>query len=401
MPFEPEPDRILIIGAGIAGLAAAIALSQAGQKVTVLEKAKSLEEIGAGVQLGPNAVRLLDALGVSPYLKPKVSAPKGVILYDAPSGEQINQIPLQGYIEHRHGAPFWVVHRADLQQSLLNRLQEFDSSEVVLDFHFEMYKYQNDHVCILREEGDPLCGKALIGADGLWSQIRPQIIGFRSEPVFAGKTAWRALIDCDALPDGLWKSHTGVWLAPNAHVVHYPVRGGAKLNIVVIINDRWRDKVWSAPGRRDDLLAHSSHWAPELQKLIQIPQSWRKWPLYRQHPRARWPLAMGPVALIGDAGHPILPFLAQGAAMAIEDAAVLATCFKDSNQPVAARLQNYAAARQSRVRRVQFHSALMGNIYHLAGAMRWARNAVLKRRDPRSLLASLDWLYGYRLDKDI
>ena len=396
MPFEPGPDRVLIVGAGIAGLSAAIALSLAGEKVIVLEKSEPLEEIGAGIQLGPNAVRLLDAWGVTKYLKHKVIAPKGVALYYAPSGELLNRVPLEGCIEHRHGAPFWVVHRADLQQSLLKRLQELDSCDVVLGFRFEMYKYQNNHVCILREDGNTLCGKAILGADGIWSQIRQQIVGFRGQPKFAGKTAWRALIDRDALPDGLWNSYTGVWMAPNAHIVHYPVRGGAKLNIVAIIDDSWRDRVWASPGRRDDLLAHFTSWALEPQKLLQIPQTWSKWPLYRQHSRAHWPLAMGPVAMIGDAGHPVLPFLAQGAAMAIEDAAVLAAHFRETNRPVAARLQAYASARQRRVQRVQAASARMGHVYHLRGPLRWARNEILKRRKSSTLLASLDWLYGYR-----
>ncbi len=395
-------DSTIIVGAGIAGLSAAIALARDGHPVTVLEQASHLEALGAGIQLGPNAVRILQSWDMEELLRPHVTAPAGIAIHDGLSGECLNRIPLGRTIQHRHGAPYWVVHRADLQQVLLARLQQLDGVQLELGFQFDMYKRQNGHVCALDEADTAHTGHLLLGADGLWSQVRRQVTGFNPDPEFSGKTAWRTTIDTAALPQGLWTSHTGLWIAPNAHLVHYPIRSGRQLNMVAIIDDTgddWQGAVWAAPADGQELLAHFAHWAAEPRRLLQLARTWSKWPLFRAPRGVRWPLSAGPVLLIGDAAHPVLPFLAQGAAMAIEDAAEIARSLKLSQGHAARAIAGFTAARGARLQKVRTVSEQMGRLYHLPGPFALARNFVLRHRNPARLLASLDWLYGYRLER--
>ena len=392
-------DEILIMGAGIAGLGAAIALSLDGHPVTVLERSEELKEFGAGVQLGPHAVRILQRWGIAELLRPHISAPTGVAVHDGKTSALITRIPLGRTIEKRHGAPYWVVHRADLQNALLKRLKTFSTAKIRLGFNYDLYKRVNDHVTVLPEEGKPLHGRVLIGADGLRSQVRRQVTGRDPDPEFSGKTAWRALIDTASLPDGLWRSYTGLWMAPNAHFVHYPINGNRQLNIVAIIDDEWQDEVWAAPGNPKEVMSHFTRWAAEPRKLLSLPEKWMKWPLFRQPRGVIWPMSAGPVLLIGDASHPVLPFLAQGAAMAIEDAAAFALYLRQARGDVRMTVGMFEAARRPRVRRVQRTSEKMGRIYHLPAPLNLARNRVMQHRGREQLLASLDWLYGHDVEE--
>jgi len=235
-------------------------------------------------------------------------------------------------------------------------------------------------------------GVALIGADGLWSTLRARL-GDRRPPRFAQRTAWRAIVPVGRVSDDLRGPVTGLWLGRDAHLVHYPVRATREINIVAIVRDDWRDTGWTAPGRPADLMPRFENFAPAARALIALPDRWQKWALFDRAPaRTR---ADGPVTLIGDAAHPMLPFLAQGGAMAIEDAAVLAQCLARDDDASRA-LRGYEHARYRRVARVQQEARRNSWRYHLAGPLGFARDAVLAALGPKRLLHRYDWLYGWR-----
>jgi salicylate hydroxylase len=236
---------------------------------------------------------------------------------------------------------------------------------------------------------------ALIGADGLWSQLRGRV-GEDAAPLFCGRTAWRATVSADLVPAEFRDAVVWLWLGAEAHLVHYPVRGGAAVNIVAIVRDEWQGPGWSAPGESAAVLARFSGWASEPRMLLEIPDSWSKWALF-ERPQARtW--SAGPVAVLGDAAHPMLPFLAQGGAMAIEDAAVVADCLARRPEEAARAFEAYAGLRRARTLRVARQSRHNGHIYHWSGPAALVRNIALKRLSGEKLLSRYDWLYDWRPD---
>ncbi len=386
---------IVIAGAGIGGLTAALALTRAGFRAVVLEQAARLDETGAGIQLSPNATRVLFDLGLGARLRPLAVAPEAIRVVNGASGRDIVRVPLGLTAAQRYGAPYWVIHRADLQAVLAITIAESPDVTLRLGTRVENFAVHQHGITVevrgtqgLRDEQ---C-IALIGADGLWSTLRSRL-GERRATHFAHRTAWRAVVPAAGLTDEFRESVTGLWLGRDAHLVHYPVKGGREINIVAIVRDDWHEPGWSAPGRQGELAARFAGFAPQARALIAVPDRWQKWALFDRRPGR--PRTRDPVTLIGDAAHPMLPFLAQGGAMAIEDAAVLASCLGPDEDVVRA-LRTYERTRRTRVARAQREARRNSWRYHLSGPLGFARNAVLSALGGENLLRRYDWLYGWR-----
>jgi len=385
-------EPVLIAGAGIGGLAAAIALARRGIASHVLERRSAFHEDGAGIQIGPNGTRILKYLKVADILRPRAGLPEAICVRDGLSGAELARLPLGRWIAARHGAPYWVAHRKDLHAALLQAARA--EPLVALSMGFEVAEVATDgpHVAVASSTGQTWTGKALIAADGLWSTIRSLV--FRTPPPrFAGKSAVRSVLPLDALPPEFFKQETGIWLFRDAHVVHYPVSAGAELAVVVIIEDEHDDEEWNAPVRPAWVLQRLPECAEPLADLLLEAKSWRRWALHTLPPLRSW--SRGPVALLGDAAHPVLPFLAQGGVLALEDAVVLAEAMHKFPSDMPGALSWYCHRRRGRAARVAAASRRNGVIYHMSGPLARARNLAMRSVGPERLMARYDWLYGW------
>jgi 2-polyprenyl-6-methoxyphenol hydroxylase-like FAD-dependent oxidoreductase len=384
---------VLIAGAGIGGLAAALALAQRGIATRVLEQRAGFEPDGAGIQIGPNGTRILQQLGVAEALRRHVGEPRCICVRDGASGDVLTRLPLGDWIATRHGAPYWVAHRRDLHTALLQAVQA--NARVTLQMNVVATGAAGDErgVTLSAENGDAFAGSALIAADGVWSRLRSAVFDCPA-PRFSGKSAARSVLAMDSVPAGLRELETTIWLLADAHVVHYPVSGGNELAIVAIVADDSGTQEWSTPVQPSWLAGRMPPCAKLLRDLIAAAPSWRKWALQT----ATWPraFASGRIALLGDAAHPVMPFLAQGGVLALEDGAVLAAELSAQIDDAAAALANYSRKRLPRAVRVAEASRRNGVIYHHAGLLARARNAVLRSAPPERLMARYDWLYGWR-----
>lgn len=376
----------------------ALALARNGFRVLVLEQAERLEETGAGIQLSPNATRILTDLELGDELKQRGVEPTALRALAAKTGREILRMPLGEPAAKRYGAPYWLIHRGDLQAALAAAAARNLNITVKLGLHVDDFVAHANGITVSAHGRAGVideCGTALIAADGLWSATRAQI-GYGGPPRFAGRTAWRALVPAKDVALQCREPLIQLWLGRDAHLVHYPVRGGTLINIVVIMEDTWNAPGWSEPAARADLLRRfpPHHWAPQALSLVSTPDAWLKWALYDRRPLLSW--SQGPVALLGDAAHPMLPYLAQGAAMAIEDAAVVAHCLARLPDDPAAALRTYSAARRARAWRVQRLATRNGARYHLTGVPAVLRNILMHTLGGGWLLRHYDWLYDWR-----
>ncbi|KIZ45660.1 MULTISPECIES: FAD-dependent monooxygenase [Rhodopseudomonas] len=396
---------IVVAGAGIGGLTAALALAANGFRVIVLEKAERLEEAGAGLQLSPNASRVLIDLNLMPRLAPRAIVPESVAMMSARSGGELVRLPLGDAATARAGAPYWVIHRADLQAALQAQVNATPAIELRLGHCFEDASSHAEGMLVghrrhaVRRQDSAL---ALIGADGIWSNVRGQLFP-AAQPSFSGLIAWRGTIDANQMPRGFPAGGVQLWMGSNAHLVTYPISAGRQINIVAIVPDSWNRPGWSAPGEAVEIQSRfpATRWPAAARMMVGAVGSWRRWALFAMPDDGVW--SHGATALLGDAAHGMLPFAAQGAGMAIEDAAVLAKCLAQSHGPsaggdaVAAALQRYGQLRKARVGRVQRTARQNGLIYHLGGPAALARDLVMKQLGGARLLARQDWIYDWRV----
>lgn len=389
-------DTVLIAGGGIGGLASALALARAGIPSHVFERRAAFAEEGAGIQIGPNGTRILAELGVADGLAREVGVPEILRVMDGATGHELNRFPLGAWLAARHGAPYWVAHRQDLHRALASRAMQEPLVRISLGTGIVAVENDAHAVGIADAMGRAWSGRALIGADGLWSLVRPHVVA-APQPAFTGKCALRAVVPIDQAPRTLREPATTLWMSPSSHVVHYPVRAGTELAVVIILDDETAGEDWHGEVLPGWVARHTETFAPELKLLIGNIRLWRRWALNAIGLARR--LSNGRIALVGDAGHPTLPFLAQGAVMALEDAMVLSDRIAARQGDVVPALRDYERMRLPRVRRIVAESSRNGKIYHLSGALAGARNLALRAAPPSRFMARYDWLYGWRHDR--
>ncbi len=391
---------VVISGAGIGGLTAALTIARHGYRVVLLEQAERLEETGAGIQLSPNASRVLIGLGLRERLVPHVATPEELTVANACSGRVLARAPLGTAAEQRYGAPYWIIHRGDLQSALLEAVQANPDIVLRLGTRVDDFAAHSNGVTVAahsRQETVEERAVALVGADGVWSRLRGRL-GHDNALRFAGQTAWRALVPAEAVACELSIPTVNLWFGRGGHVVYYPVRGGRLINVVAIMPEDWREPGWSAPGERSELLARfrDRAWRGPPRDILCAAKSWLKWALFDASPLSHW--GRGPATLLGDAAHPMLPYLAQGAAMAIEDAAELGNCMADvgqSGSDLTAAMRRYEQRRLARTARAQREARRNGGIYHLGPVAGFMRTLAVAAVGGERLISRYDWLYGW------
>jgi salicylate hydroxylase len=394
---------VFVAGAGIGGMTAALTLAKKGFRVVVLEKAEKLEEAGAGLQLSPNASRILVELGLEPRLAGRAVVPESINIMSARAGGEISRLPLGEAATFRSGAPYWVVHRADLQAALQAEVNDNPDVELRLGWQFEDVTKHARGLTVVQRSGlsrQQDLATALIGADGIWSSVRHHLFP-EVQPQFSGLIAWRGTLAATALPREYTSPRVQLWMGPNAHLVAYPISGGRQINVVAIVAGTWNRPGWSAPGESNDVKKTfaSARWPATARMLINAVDEWRRWALFTVPDDGDW--YQGSIALLGDAAHGMLPFAAQGAGMAIEDAAVLAKSLSDGATDtaagVAAALKGYARQRRGRIAKVQRAARRQGRIYHMTGPTAAARDLVIRALGPKQMLARQDWIFDWRI----
>ncbi len=386
--------KILVVGGGIGGLATALACGARGLGVQLIEKKPVFSEVGAGVQLSPNVVRLLEGWGLGPGLDAVACFPPLLQVRSAQSAAVLGQLALGARAMQRYGARYATIARADLHQLLLSAVEVQGTAQLMLKNAMQHVSQDTNAVQVNTSDGHQRRSNVLIGADGLWSSVR-DFVRADAQPAFTGHLAYRAMVPQTDLPQALRSEVVTAWLGPRFHAVQYPVHGGQWLNVVVIVEGPAPDDMqqWDHDANAADLRAHLKDAAAPLQDLVAAIKTWRLWPLNGMpHLRGPQELAFGRIALMGDAAHPMLPYLAQGAGMAIEDAAALADALSTPGLGDVAALERYAQVRWRRNARVQARAQRNGEIFHATGMQRWGRDVAMRVLGQR--LLDVPWLYA-------
>jgi len=385
---------VLVAGGGIGGLAAALALVKQGFKVQVLEQAQQLGEIGAGIQLGPNAFAAFDALGIGEKARARAVYTDEMVMHDALDETLIGRIPTGEAFRQRFGNPYAVIHRADVHGSLLEGAQESGLIDVQTSTQVVRIEQDADSITAFDQNGVAHRGTALIGADGVKSAIRQQYVG--DEARVSGHVVYRAVVDKKDFPADLQWNAASIWVGPNCHLVHYPLRGGEQYNVVVTFHSR-KPEEWSVTeGSREEVQSYFDGICPRAHQLIDLPKIWKRWATADRDPIGQW--NFGRATLLGDAAHPTLQYMAQGGCMALEDAVTLGEALRISGNDFGKAFDLYQRSRVARTARIVLSAREMGRIFHAQGVERLVRNDLWKGRTAERYYDAMEWLYGWKLD---
>lgn len=387
--------KAVIVGAGIGGLATGLALHRAGCEVEVLEQASSISEVGAGIQISPNGVKALRALGVMEALEPFVFEPESVRMAMGRSGRRVFELPMKDFAADRWGAPFLQVHRADLQAVLLDRLEAEAGRVVITNAKATGYVRERGGAGVYLERGERQFGDLVVACDGVHSVVRSQMSG-ADRVRFTGSMAWRCTVPVEALGADAPPPSGCIWAGPGRHAVTTRIRAGSLVNFVGIVEqDEWQEEGWAITGTREDALRDFEGWVPQVTRVLENADVLNRWALLERMPLASW--NDGPVTLLGDAAHPMVPSMAQGAVQALEDAVVLGACVKAELDKLAA-LARYQELRKTRTSLVQKRSAENLALFHRAGFGAFASYAPIwaaGKLSARLIHRRQDWIYGY------
>ncbi|HPG04432.1 MAG TPA: 3-hydroxybenzoate 6-monooxygenase [Beijerinckiaceae bacterium] len=388
-------NRIIVVGGGIGGLAASLALVRQGFEVTVLEQAPEIGEIGAGIQLGPNAFSAFDALGVGEKARGRAVYVDEMIMHDAIDGELVGRIPTGEAFRKRFNNPYAVIHRVDIHSSLLEGAQETGRIEFKTSTRIERVEQDDTSVTAFDQNGVAHRGLALIAADGGKSVVRAQYVN--DPPRITGHVVYRAVIDKADFPKDLQWNAASLWAGPKCHLVHYPLRGGEQYNVVVTFHSRKAEEWGVTDGSKEEVQSYFQDVCPKARQLIDLPKSWRRWATADKEPIETW--TFGRVTLLGDSAHPTTQYMAQGACMALEDAVTLGEALRVNQNDIPKALQLYQACRTTRTARIVLSGREMGRIYHAAGVERKIRNSLWKDRPVERFYDAVEWLYGWNVTK--
>jgi salicylate hydroxylase len=381
---------ILISGGGIGGLVAAYALARQGFPVRLFEQSTEFREVGAGIQLGPNIFRVLDKIGLKDAVLADVHRPPAQEMRDALTGKLITNIPLDAAFVKRFGQPYAVTHRADIHGTFLKACQGNNLISLETSRRVDAFEQHGDHVTVTLEGGEQAEGCALIGCDGMWSKIRERIVG-DGKPRVSGHIAYRAVLKREDVPADLWRPDVVLWAGPRTHFVHYPLRRAELYNLVAVFHSDRYEEGWNEVGSADLLWEHFKGQRPEVLRMLERIETWRMWVLCDREPVKDW--SKGRVTLLGDAAHPMLQYLAQGACMATEDAVVLAEKVAAAPHDLSAAFAAYQQERYLRTARVQIMARVYGEFYHARGVTAELRDLAISGRSAEQAYDGIAWLY--------
>jgi salicylate hydroxylase len=388
----------LVAGGGIGGLAAALALARQGFGVTVLEQSPQIGEIGAGIQLGPNAFSAFDALGVGEAARARAVYTDEMVMHDALDETLVGRIPTGEAFRRRFGNPYAVIHRADVHLSLLEGARASGRVELLTSTTVTRVEQDDAGVTVHDARGGAHRGQALVGADGVKSAVRRQYVG--DEARVSGHVVYRAVVERQDFPADLQWNAASIWVGPDCHLVHYPLRGGEQYNVVVTFHSRQPEEWGVREGSFDEVRSYFQGVCPRARQLIELPRSWKRWATADREPIGRW--THGCATLLGDAAHPTLQYLAQGACMALEDAVTLGEALRVSGSGGSGRFEPafdlYQRSRIARTARIVLSAREMGRIFHAKGVERLVRNDLWRDRSPERFYDALEWLYGWKVE---
>jgi 3-hydroxybenzoate 6-monooxygenase len=383
---------VIVAGGGIGGLAAALAIARQGFRVKILEQSAEIGEIGAGIQLGPNAFAAFDALGVGPNARARAVYTERLLMMDAVDDSAVGEIPVGEAFRERFGNPYAVIHRADVHKSLLEGVEATSQIEFLTSTRVERIEQDATSVTVYDQHGVAHHGTALIGADGVKSAVRDALVG--DQVRVSGHVVYRAVVEARDFPEDLRWSAATIWVGPNCHLVHYPMRGGEQYNLVVTFHSREKEGWSVTEGSAAEVESYFTGLCPRARQLIYLPKSWKRWATADREPIGKW--SYGRATLLGDAAHPMLQYLAQGACMAMEDAVTLGEALGAHDGDYAKAFAHYERSRVARTARVVLSAREMGRIYHAKDIERLVRNDLWKGRSPERFYDAVEWLYGWR-----